>query len=107
MVPSWNFTVRPASFEAAPVAEANVDALDSDAIIALTVGRDEPSAAPPSVEMNRRLPVSTAIASCSTGSCPLQCRERYHTLIGRSVTYFAVRQYVRLWHVADVARCPT
>ena len=45
MVPSWNFTVRPAPFEAAPVAAARADALDSAAIIALTAGSDEPSAA--------------------------------------------------------------
>jgi hypothetical protein len=68
MVPSWNFTVRPVSFEAAPVAAANVDALDSAAIIALTAGRDQPSAAPPSVEMNCRLRVSTAICLVSDGA---------------------------------------
>jgi hypothetical protein len=45
MVPSWNFTVRPALFEAAPVAAARADAFDSAAIIALTAGSDEPSAA--------------------------------------------------------------
>ena len=45
MVPSRNFTVRPAPFEAAPVAAARADALDSAAIIVLTAGSDEPTAA--------------------------------------------------------------
>jgi hypothetical protein len=40
---------------------ARADALDSAAIIALTVGSDEPSAAPLNVAINSRLPMSMAI----------------------------------------------
>ena len=60
-MPSWNFTVRPAPLEAAPVVAAKADALDSAAIVALTAGGDKPSAVLPSAEMNRRLPASTVI----------------------------------------------
>jgi len=45
MVPSLNFTVRPAPPEAAPVTSARADALDSAAIVALTAESDDPSAA--------------------------------------------------------------
>ena len=38
--------------------------------------------APPSTEMNSRLPI--AIRPVSTGSCPLQFGGRYHAPIGRS-----------------------
>jgi hypothetical protein len=45
---------RRPNFEAAPVAAAKADALDSAVIVVLTAGGDKPSAAPPSNLMNLR-----------------------------------------------------
>jgi hypothetical protein len=83
MVPSLNFTVRAAPFEAATVAAAKADALDSAAIVALMAGGDKPSAVLPSAEMNRRLPASTVICP-SDGIISPAMTERYHALGWRS-----------------------
>ena len=66
----------PVPLEAAPVAAAKADALDSGAIIAPTAGSDEPSVAPPSAARNLRRGMSIAIGPSTWGSRALDHYER-------------------------------
>ena len=73
IVPSRNFTVRLAPFEGVPGAAAKAEALDSAAIVVLTVGSDEPSAAQSPLN-SRRLSNCFFISSImATDACASRC----------------------------------
>src|SRR5271169_6456178 len=106
MVPSLNFTVRPARSEVAPVISARADTLDSAAMVALTAASDEPSAAPSALNSRRlsncllaakpRRPMTTDVpiythACCHRGaaSAPLwiiaQRRDRFQAHVSAAL----------------------